>query len=970
MDEEDDYDFLLQLAEFDKPDNFSNSNKNLPSLLQKDDDTVLEEAYGRRNLLAHVASLPDRSKSQKLTAVSHPASEICRTLKQTAKVQTEGQKVQKSACQTACYEEKLSGLRVSHPVVGSLVVRDRLSDGGGPFMKLSQLSCSIGPPTSSLKGSPHVWTTVVILGSKSACEGRDGSSYGRWQVTDFTSTTTLFLFGQAQKELYKECEGSVYILYNAKYSKESGGGGYGRPGFSLTVDKPQQVQRIGSSPDLGKCSGTKKDGTRCSVPVNRSECEYCIYHAQTALRKLNMTGSRPELVAGGRSYTTKAIQQVAKRGPDLTRPSPRPLAPQRAGSGADLRGRMTQRVEQVGSSITKRNSFRMMLAVAQQRDEELQHGCEGISSSSSKLLKMCQEEGISEAKARLIAHVKNVKATPVANLSVPQAARQVLTSTMQSADKENHGPAASLVRDVNKRKLRTKNVPSHQVGIEKSRSTMISIIVGDSGSYSDAQPRPASHQDAQERYSSVGGAFYEGRVSENEDDELEIVPECGDDADVSQLHDPVVAVGSTQVQALITSEDLQAGDYSSSSIQSASQPLFDQIPEGRNCDEGSMIGIVSNNIGNDSVGTEVDRALLEQPQVNLRLATDNNAVCGGKLLMSPQQHDDLEIVADGEDPEEGHALQVLPEVSCSSRGTSVRAWAPVAIRSKPEERVNTITVHNANQPGCRLVPGRPAALWETPMSSEEREAKKEAESRSDASRKVLCKLKLIKKQPLSAAAQLIKPAGLKVGSRLVKKPGNVMQEQSQKQLKEASVVRNDSMLGKTMLGAGLGCSAMEAAFGSLRSVGLLEPNKCASRYEDIAEDADFEATKKRMEEYEKKEALMQKLDSVTKIAVQAWHCTTCKKFTETFNPGCRSHGQTRVQTIKRFWICCHCNAHFSSLGVIHPTTRCPRCNDHGKDFKPATMYSGAKTSQPNAHAALAERHNFQARGTEHRFSLK
>ena len=31
-----------------------------------------------------------------------------------------------------------------------------------------------------------------------------------------------------------------------------------RRAFSLTVDKAQQLQRIGASPDLGLCSGTKK----------------------------------------------------------------------------------------------------------------------------------------------------------------------------------------------------------------------------------------------------------------------------------------------------------------------------------------------------------------------------------------------------------------------------------------------------------------------------------------------------------------------------------------------------------------------------------------------------------------------------------------------------------------------------------------------------------------------------------------
>ena len=67
--------------------------------------------------------------------------------------------------------------------------------------------------------------------------------YSRWTVTDFGATATIFLFGMAHKELYKESEGSVMIVDKAKYSKDNGagsGGGApygGRPGFTLTVDK-------------------------------------------------------------------------------------------------------------------------------------------------------------------------------------------------------------------------------------------------------------------------------------------------------------------------------------------------------------------------------------------------------------------------------------------------------------------------------------------------------------------------------------------------------------------------------------------------------------------------------------------------------------------------------------------------------------------------------------------------------------
>lgn len=136
-------------------------------------------------------------------------------------------------------------------------------------------------------------------------------------MTDLAGTTTaLFVFGDAHKDHYKESEGSVLILYSPKVSpwwrqacndKWMGVVRKGREscrapglvrtshlahpplapahdkqpaclslkpalpsmlfqfkrdpksssGFSLAVEKEQQVQRVGASPDLATCLGKK-----------------------------------------------------------------------------------------------------------------------------------------------------------------------------------------------------------------------------------------------------------------------------------------------------------------------------------------------------------------------------------------------------------------------------------------------------------------------------------------------------------------------------------------------------------------------------------------------------------------------------------------------------------------------------------------------------------------------------------------
>ncbi|KAL6749813.1 hypothetical protein V8C86DRAFT_3144665, partial [Haematococcus lacustris] len=197
------------------------------------------------------------------------------------------------------YVENFTGLKVSRPVVGSLVVRERLSDG--EFLKLSHLAAHTRAP-------PPSWTTLGVIASKVQAEGKTGSMYSRWQLSDLAGTSiTLFLFGQAHKELYKESEGSVVIVRAAKLKREERGPGQ----VSMSVEQPEQVQRIGHSPDFGFCLGKKQDGGRCSAVVNRSQCEFCVHHAKTALRQLQ--AKRPELSGAGRSLFERQLVPIVNK---------------------------------------------------------------------------------------------------------------------------------------------------------------------------------------------------------------------------------------------------------------------------------------------------------------------------------------------------------------------------------------------------------------------------------------------------------------------------------------------------------------------------------------------------------------------------------------------------------------------------------------------------------------------------------
>ncbi len=65
MDDEEDFDFLLQLAEMG--DGAVEANNNLPSLLVKDDDELLEEVYGRTEFRRHIKNQPSLGASRPST---------------------------------------------------------------------------------------------------------------------------------------------------------------------------------------------------------------------------------------------------------------------------------------------------------------------------------------------------------------------------------------------------------------------------------------------------------------------------------------------------------------------------------------------------------------------------------------------------------------------------------------------------------------------------------------------------------------------------------------------------------------------------------------------------------------------------------------------------------------------------------------------------------------------------------------
>jgi hypothetical protein len=58
--------------------------------------------------------------------------------------------------------------------------------------------------------------------------------------------------------------------------------------------------------------------------------------------------------------------------------------------------------------------------------------------------------------------------------------------------------------------------------------------------------------------------------------------------------------------------------------------------------------------------------------------------------------------------------------------------------------------------------------------------------------------------------------------------------------------------------------------------------------------------------------------------VTGFKCRQCNTVSEKRHPECRDHDVVRVNTTKRWWTCCECSAHFSTVSVTYPTKPCPK----------------------------------------------
>ena len=180
---------------------------------------------------------------------------------------------------------KYSGLRISKPLISSAQLQSSLESLS--FIRIDQVRQRIIQDTV-----PKRWCTIGVVGEVSVPRtAQKGGQYCIWKLTDLKETMVmLYVFGNAFHDFRDDVKpGSLVCVVGARTRRSV-------DAVTLSIDSYSQLMICGDSLDFGYCSGKRKDGQPCRIPVNTSTCEYCSYHVGAAYKQISSL--RRELQGG------------------------------------------------------------------------------------------------------------------------------------------------------------------------------------------------------------------------------------------------------------------------------------------------------------------------------------------------------------------------------------------------------------------------------------------------------------------------------------------------------------------------------------------------------------------------------------------------------------------------------------------------------------------------------------------------
>lgn len=180
---------------------------------------------------------------------------------------------------------KYSGLRVSKPLISSAQLQSSFESLS--FIRIDQMRQRVIQDTV-----PKRWCTIGVVGEVSVPRtAQKGGQYCIWKLTDLKETMImLYVFGNAFLDFRNEVKpGSLVCVVGGRTRRSV-------DAVTLSIDSYAQLMICGDSTDFAYCSGKRKDGQPCRIPVNKSTCEYCSYHVGAAYKQISSL--RKELQGG------------------------------------------------------------------------------------------------------------------------------------------------------------------------------------------------------------------------------------------------------------------------------------------------------------------------------------------------------------------------------------------------------------------------------------------------------------------------------------------------------------------------------------------------------------------------------------------------------------------------------------------------------------------------------------------------
>ncbi|GLC45203.1 minichromosome maintenance- protein [Pleodorina starrii] len=903
------------------------------------------------------------------------------------------------------YTDRISGFRVSKPVIGSLVLKERLTDDC-VYIGLKDIS-----PSRELTGR---WATMAVLVSKVQATGRGGDAYSRWTLSDLTGKqVTLFLWRTAASDHYKEAEGSLLLLWSPQVRRDEGGGG-GGAGFSLHIDKPEMLQRPGMSADFGMCRGTRKDGQRCTMPVNKNSCEYCPYHAQAALRALSsnrsdMAGANllqrqllPQARAAQKHLSATTGKPLGGINSLIARPPPPKLLPvggggaglaRSAGSGGGMAAAMAAGTGAYGVSVDadgggegggavggKRSYGAQLLANLQERQTSLEAAEGGPAAkrqrSSADPWDDKPQTTISATKARAIAAARAAgqlgrtasDGSGAAGGSGGTAAAGGRAASAGSAAPGAAAPGAAR---------RPPSLSTPRISLPPPLPAHIASLL----------KTPAAEGGARRRGESEAGrpsATAAAETSANQRQQRRTPEPAAVGRRVSASGEGAAAA---QRSAGDGGGGGGAGEEAMLEVEEEEELLVVELEDG--FDDGGDAAVAAAARDKPGSGTERGRepgraksgsgSGEEEIEKRDDASAQEAAAAGGGSGSGGGQRDDV----DGGDGGCGldELLEMFPELQDDELSAEE---APAAPQASTAARRPAGSCGGGGGTGAQaaaatgLLP-RVAGLA-APPAARAAEARKQQAATAKARNEKLKSLGL--KGPAAAPPPPAKPLGAANASSGAYGGGGRPQGAASGvaaavalaaakglPMPRAAAARAAAAAAQPAAAAAAGpSSALAAAFGSL--VQRLPETAVESRYSELSEEAAGDAVLAMLEGLEARDALVQQLDSITHLKVTAWHCADCNRLSEFFDKQCKAEGHnlSKTSTLKRFWTCDHCNARITTLGVRFPANRCSRCNNPSLEFTACTMYRGPRELKPAGMAAatgLASKENLFATIEQH-----